>query len=139
MAHHRAVGGGKEMGMRRSALVLLSIIVLPAPSGWAATGNPSAGEALFGRCKICHAIEPGQPNPVGPNLHGIFGRKAGTWDAYDYSTAMKQSGVVWSDDTLAKYLKAPSAFIPDNKMAFPGLKNPKDIADLLAYLHQEAQ
>jgi cytochrome c2 len=128
--------------MRYATLMLLAIVLLPSPamaadSGGGA-GDAAAGKAVFNRCKICHAIEAGQPNPVGPNLRGVFGRKAGTADDYAYSPAMKKSGVVWNDDTLTKYLKNPSGFIPGNKMAFPGFKNDKDIADLLAYLHQAA-
>ena len=80
-----------------------------------------------------------RPQSVGPNLHGIFGRKAGTADDFAYSEAMKKSGIVWDDDTLAKYLRNPREFIPGNRMAFPGIKDDKQIADLLAYLHQAAQ
>ena len=76
---------------------------------------------------------------MGPNLHGIFGRKAGTFDNFAYSEAMQKSGIVWDDDTLAKYLRNPREFIPGNKMAFPGIKDDQQIADLLAYLHQAAQ
>ena len=76
---------------------------------------------------------------VGPSLHGLFGRKAGTVDNFDYSEAMQKSGVVWGDDTLTKYLGNPREFVPGNKMAFPGIKDDKQIADLLAYLHQAAQ
>jgi len=94
---------------------------------------------VFNRCKICHAVEAGRPSPVGPNLHGVYDRKAGSLDSYAYSAAMKQSGVVWNDDTLAKYLANPRQFIPGNKMAFPGLKADKDLANLLAYLHQATQ
>jgi cytochrome c len=99
----------------------------------------AAGKTLFERCKICHAIEADHQSPVGPNLHGIFGRKAGSRDDFAYSEAMKQSGVVWNDDTLAKYLKSPREFIPGNRMAFPGIKDDAQLADLIAYLHQAAQ
>jgi cytochrome c len=76
---------------------------------------------------------------VGPSLHGIFGRKAGTADSFTYSEAMKSSGIVWDDDTLTKYLGDPKAVVPGGKMAFPGIKDDKQIADLVAYLHQAAQ
>jgi cytochrome c2 len=125
--------------MRLATPILVLIALLLPLCGMAAGGDAAAGKMVFDRCKICHAIEPGQANAVGPNLHGIFGRKAGTWDDFSYSDAMKKSGIVWNDATLAKYLKDPSGFIPDNKMAFPGIKSDKDITDLLAYLHQAAQ
>jgi cytochrome c len=122
--------------MRHTAPIGLLIALLLSARGVSAAGDAAAGKAVFGRCQICHAIDAGQPSAVGPNLHGIFGRRAGTAEGYDYSPAMKQSGIVWDDATLAKYLKDPSGFIPGNKMAFPGLKNDKDVADLLAYLHR---
>ncbi len=120
----------------RGALAGIAILAIPA-LGQAA--DITAGQAVFNRCKICHAVEAGKPSPVGPNLHGIFGRKAGTWDNFAYSEAMKQSGIVWNDDTLTKYLHDPRGVVPGNKMAFPGIKDDAQIADLLAYLHQAAQ
>jgi cytochrome c len=117
-----------------SALALL-LFLMPRP-GTAA--DIAAGQTIFNRCKICHALEAGK-NMVGPSLHGIFGRKAGTADNFTYSEAMKSSGIVWDDDTLAKYLRDPKEVVPAGKMAFPGLKDDQQIADLLAYLHQAAQ
>ena len=68
-----------------------------------------------------------------------IGRKAGAGDNFDYSAAMKNSGIVWNDENLTKYLMNPSKFLPGNKMAFPGIKNDQEIADLLAYLRQATQ
>jgi cytochrome c len=123
--------------MRWTAVIAGAIVVLASRPGMAA--DAAAGQAVFNRCKICHAVEAGKPSPVGPNLHGVFGRKAGTYDNFAYSEAMKNSAVVWTDETIAQYLRAPSKFIPGNKMAFPGIKDEKQIADLLAYLHQAAE
>lgn len=123
--------------MPQAAAVMLMLVVLLLPR--AAAADVDAGKAVFKRCGLCHAVEAGKPSPVGPNLHGLFGRNAGAADNFAYSEAMKKSGVVWSDDTLGKYLRDPRAFIPGNRMAFPGIKNDQEIADLLAYLHQAAQ
>jgi cytochrome c len=120
----------------RIALALLALTALPPP---AAAANVAAGQALFARCAICHTVAAGAGAKVGPDLRGIFGRKAATSDNFDYSAAMKQSGIVWTDKTLAEYLKNPRQFIPGNRMAFPGLKSDRDIADLLAYLRQAAR
>jgi cytochrome c len=107
-----------------------------APAGAA---DVEAGKNVFNRCKACHRLEAGAPTTLGPNLHGVFGRKAGSTPDYNYSDAMKKSGVVWDDDALPKYLRDPKGFIPGNKMAFPGVKNDSELADLLAYLKQATQ
>ena len=110
-----------------------TLLAIAAPADAA---DVEAGKAVFNRCKICHHLEAGAASPVGPNLHGLFGRKAGTLPGYNYSEAMKNAGVVWDDDTLAKYLRDPKGFIPGNKMAFPGLKDETELANLLAYLKE---
>ncbi|WP_417513976.1 c-type cytochrome [Minwuia sp.] len=104
-----------------------------------AEGDPAAGEKVFKKCKICHKVEEGKNSPVGPNLYGIFGREAGKGDFKRYSTALKNSGIVWNEETIAAYLKDPKGYIPKNKMAFPGLKKDKDVENVIAYLKQVTQ
>jgi cytochrome c len=122
---------------RQTTILTLALLLFLMPK----PGDPAdiaAGQTIFNRCKICHSLEAGK-NMVGPGLHGIFGRTAGTADNFAYSEAMKSSGIVWDDDTLTKYLRDPKEMVPSGKMAFPGIKDDKQIADLLAYLHQAAQ
>ncbi len=126
--------GYKGVRMLRLALILL-LTVLPVPSPGAAA-DVAAGQAAFNKCRICHSVEAGGRSTAGPNLHGLFGRKAGTSGNFTYSDAMKNSGIVWNDETLAKYLRNPREFIAGNKMASAAIKDDKQIADLLAYLHQ---
>jgi len=102
-----------------------------------AQGNPIKGETVFKKCKICHQIGDGAQNQVGPQLNGVAGRKAGSLEGFAYSPAMKEAGekgLVWSDDSLAKYSENPREFVPKNKMAFVGLKKEDERADVIAYL-----
>ena len=102
-----------------------------------AEGDAAAGEKVFARCKACHTVEEGGPNRVGPNLHGIFGRTAGTLEGFKYSPAMETAGadgLVWDEESVAQYLADPRGFIKGNRMAFPGLKKQEDLDNIIAYL-----
>ena len=101
-------------------------------------GDPAKGEQVFKRCQACHVVN--QPtNRVGPHLVGIVGRHSGSVEGFKYSDANKNSNVTWDEATLDKYLTDPKAFMPGNKMAFPGLKKPEERADVIAYLKQAAK
>lgn len=91
------------------------------------------GEELWGKCRACHSLEPNGRNLVGPRLHGMFGRRAGSVTDYRYSEVMKNSGVIWSDANLDAYLAATQDFMPGNKM-YGGLAIAQDRADLLFWL-----
>jgi cytochrome c len=100
--------------------------------------SAEGGQAIFKRCLQCHTSENGGPNRVGPNLWGIIGRKVATAPGFSYSDAMKAKGGDWSFEQLATYLHDPKAAVPGNKMAFIGIKDDAELADLLVYLRKLA-
>jgi cytochrome c len=107
--------------------------------GCSATGfaqDAAEGEKVFKKCMVCHTAKDAT-NKVGPSLKGIVGRKAATVEGFKYSPAMlakAAEGVIWDEATLTAYLPDPKKFVPGTKMVFPGLKNPQDVANLIAYL-----
>ena len=99
-----------------------------------ANADLANGQTRFALCRSCHTIAKGGPNMTGPNLYGIFGRKAGAVADYAYSEGLKGAGVTWSAETLNTWLKDPRAMVAGTKMSFMGVKDDKDRADLIAYL-----
>ena len=91
---------------------------------------------MFAQCRACHQIGPTAKNAVGPVLNGLFGRKSGSVEGYNYSPANKNSGITWDEATFREYIKDPKAKIPGTKMIYSGLKDEKRIDDLIAYLKQ---
>jgi cytochrome c len=96
--------------------------------------SAESGRDVFKRCLTCHTAEKGGRNLVGPNLHGIVGRKVAQVQGFNYSDAMKSHPGEWTWEELAKYLHSPIEEVPGNRMQFPGVKDNADLADLLAYL-----
>jgi len=100
-------------------------------------GDIKAGEKVFKKCKACHYADR-EKHKTGPHLVNIMGREAGSLEDYKkYSKAMKASGIVWDDTTLADYLRAPKKYVKGTKMAFVGLKKDADIENVIAYLKAE--
>lgn len=127
--------------MKSVLAVAFSIALICAAGTVAAqSGEPAKGERLFNQqCKTCHTVDKGGTNGLGPNLFGLFGRKAGTNEGFVSSDAMNKSGIVWDDATLADYLKDPKGKVPDTKMVYAGLKRPEQLADIIAYLKKVTQ
>ena len=117
-------------------LLVLTAAALAASAGAALAQDAAAGEEVFKKCRACHQVGETAKNAVGPKLNGLFGRKAGQIEGFNYSEANKASGVTWTDDVFAKYIADPKAFMPGNKMAFAGVKDEKDVKDLTAFLKQ---
>ncbi|HEU5296899.1 MAG TPA: c-type cytochrome [Burkholderiaceae bacterium] len=119
--------------MHRSAIVL-SVLVLGAP----ALAAPSAarGEAIYARCAACHALE---RNRVGPKHCGLIGRSAGSVPNFDYSPAMKNAHIVWSAQTLDRFLASPLKTVPGTSMTYDGVPDAAERADLIAYLQQASR
>jgi cytochrome c len=99
-----------------------------------AGANLKRGQMLYLQCKACHDVEAGLPHKVGPNLHGIFGRTAGTAAGFKYTDAMVKSGIVWTPESMDAWLRQPGAMVQGNGMAFPGIVNEADRASLIAWL-----
>jgi cytochrome c len=119
--------------MLKPYLNISLIIPLLTAASNAAGGDAEHGQSLYqSKCTACHSIE---YNGVGPAHKGVYGRKAGSAADYAYSEALKRSDVVWNDKTLNKWLTNPEKLIPGQKMGF-SVPNPKERADLIAYLKQ---
>lgn len=95
----------------------------------AAAGPPDS----FKQCSICHKTEPGQ-NTLGPSLANVFGARAGQAPGFKYSQAMVDSGLVWNQANLDRFLADPKAVVPNTTMAFAGVKDAGKRAEIIAYL-----
>ena len=116
-----------------SAVAVLAAALLSTPAP--ANGNAERGKELYeSRCVGCHSLD---ANRIGPKHRGVFGRKAGSVEGFTYSPAVQDSSVVWSDETLARWLTNPQEVIPGQRMNFR-VSQPQDRADIVAYLKKES-
>jgi cytochrome c len=132
MTSHRTVKLGENP--MRSLIAAAALVLLG--QGSALAQDAAAGERVFAQCRACHQVGETAKNAVGPVLNGLFGRKAGTVEGYNYSPANKNSGLTWDEATFRDYIKDPRAKIPGTKMIYAGLKDEQRVNDLVAYLKQ---
>ncbi len=118
----------------QAAALQARVAALPAPYDAA---SYEAGRRVFAQCRSCHTIEAGGPNRVGPNLHGVFSREIGSAPNFSYSPAALSADFTWDAAQLEQWLANPQTFLPGNRMAFAGVRNPEQRRDLIAYLMVE--
>ncbi|MCK9685085.1 c-type cytochrome [Scleromatobacter humisilvae] len=94
--------------------------------------DAAAGGMAFQQCAECHS--PGTGDGAGPGLKGVFGRRAGSKDGFEFSAALRKSAIQWDDKTLDAFLANPQKAVPGTSMAFGGDEDAKERADLVAYL-----
>ena len=108
-----------------------------------AEGDARRGERQFQRCFSCHSVDPGEAARLqGPSLYRVLGRVAASTPGFDYSDAMRrraEAGLVWSPETLEQLMRDPETFIPGIRMSMPGLAEPQDRADIIAYLAEASR
>lgn len=125
---------------RACALVLAGAVAAfsfgagPAQAEEAKAPDLARGAKLFKKCVHCHTVNREGRHRIGPNLHGLFGRRAGTIPGFDFSPAWRGANFVWTEKTLDTYLRNPRQTIPNNLMQFDGLNRPEDRAALIAYM-----
>jgi cytochrome c len=98
-----------------------------------AAGDAARGEKIYERCAACHSLA---ADRTGPRHCGLVGRKAGTVAGFEYSNAMKRSGITWNARSLDRFIAAPLAAVPGTSMGYDGVKDPRERADLIAWLIQ---
>ena len=126
--------------MRIIAATVSVVLTMTVTYAFAQSGDATRGERLFNQqCKACHTVDKDGKNGIGPNLHGMFGQKAGAVQGFQFSEAMLKSGIVWDDKTVGDYLKDPKGKVPDGKMVYAGLKQQAQLDDMIAFLRKATQ
>jgi len=119
--------------MRKSMMIVLA---LSTATTVVHAQDPAAGQNSFALCQICHAVGEGAQNKLGPILNGLDGRRSGGVAGYDYSDALKNAGIVWSEATFKEFIANPAAKVPGTKMTLSFTRGDKDATDLWAYVKQ---
>ena len=114
-----------------------------APSGETAPATASVEpdsndpKVVLAQCVVCHKLGAAEGNSLGPNLHGVVGRKAGAVANFNYSPAMKDSGLTWDEATLDKYLTKPMELVKGTKMAYAGQGDPAKRKEIIDWLKEQ--
>jgi cytochrome c len=124
---HITMMGNKALRKTIAVLLCATAVV----NAHAAPPAVSRGELLFQTCTACHSV---LGDGVGPDLGGIYGRKAGVRAGFNYSEALKKSGVIWNDATLRAFVRDPQSVIKGTIMTFPGYADNSDVEAVVSYL-----
>ncbi|WP_350285216.1 cytochrome c family protein [uncultured Croceitalea sp.] len=108
----------------------------PAVAATIPQSENKLGRRVFLLCAACHNVVKGEPHKVGPNLNGMFGKKAGIKEGFVYSEELKNKGIVWSEKTIREWLENPASYVPGTKMAFVGVKKKEQQDALITYLKE---
>jgi cytochrome c len=119
--------------MRKFAFSLAAAATAFAATVAAGAQAQDLGKKSFETCAACHSLKAGE-NGVGPSLHNLVGRKAGTAEGFRYSGPLKRSGIVWDEASLAKFLRNPQEAVPGNRMPFSGMTDEAALKALVQYL-----
>ena len=131
------VQDGKKSAPHDAALAKKTINTVKADARDSATPDLANGARQFSKCKVCHTINEGGRNKVGPNLFGIVDRPAASKEGFRYSAPLKKSGIIWDEETLNTWINNPRTTVPGTSMSFVGIRDEKSRRDLLAYLLRE--
>jgi cytochrome c len=111
-------------------------VLVAASAGAALAQDVTAGEQSFNKCKPCHDVGEDAKIKLGPPLNGIDGRKSAAYPNFNYSDPFKGLGVTWNATLFKQWVSGPGAMVPGTRMAFSGIKDDAEIANLWAYLTQ---
>ncbi|PWT88744.1 MAG: cytochrome c family protein [Proteobacteria bacterium] len=115
--------------------LVIAAVTLAASTVSTFAQDVAAGETSFGKCRVCHDVGEDAKNKLGPILNGLDGRKAGSVEGANYSPALKNSGITWSEETFKDFIKNPGAKVPGTMM-FITIPDPKEAGDVWAYIKQ---
>jgi cytochrome c len=125
--------------MKGILMAAATLLVVLDAQAFAVEGSAARGQRVFGACAACHSLQPDQ-NMTGPSLAGVWNQKAGSVASFSrYSPALKSANIVWNDKTLDDWITDPQHLVPGNQMTFPGIKDARQRADLLAFLKEATQ
>ena len=125
--------------MKRSCAALTLALIVGL---WWGAASAQEGERVFQRCYACHSFNPAERGLSGPTLRGVFGRRAGTVDGFDYSQAIRDAGrygLLWSEETLDRFLEDPEALVPGVRMGGVRLRDPAERRTLIRWLQNAAK
>ncbi len=111
--------------------ILAAAVALVPPATAMPPGDAARGESVYSRCYACHSLD---ADRTGPRHCGLFGRRAGSVPGFDYSPAMRTSGIVWDARSLDRFLANPTAVVPGTSMGYAGIADAQERADLIAFL-----